>query len=42
MINFLFGFVFGVMACTIGFTGMAKVADKGVGAMQEKVQEVAK
>ena len=42
MINFLFGFVFGVMACTIGFTGMAKVADKGVESMQTTVKEVAK
>jgi len=42
MINFMFGFVFGVMACTIGFTGMAKVADKGVESMQTTVKEVAK
>jgi hypothetical protein len=42
MINFMFGFVFGVMACTIGFSGMAKVADKGVESMQTTVKEVAK
>jgi len=42
MINFMFGFVFGVMACTIGFTGMAKMADKGVESMKTTVQEVAK
>ena len=42
MINFLFGFVFGVGACTIGFTGIAKVADKGVESMNNTEQEVAK
>jgi hypothetical protein len=38
----MFGFVFGLMASTIGFTGMAKVADKGVDSMKTTVQEVAK
>jgi len=34
MINFIFGFIFGVAACTIGFTGMANMADKGVTVIQ--------
>lgn len=42
MLNFICGFIVGVAACTVGFTGMAKIADKGVGVMQEKVHEVAK
>jgi len=42
MINFMFGFVFGVGACTIGFTGIAKMADRGVESMQTTVKEVAK
>lgn len=39
MINFLVGFVFGVVACTVGFTGMAKIADNGVGALQTTIQK---
>jgi len=41
MLNFICGFILGVAACTVGFTGMAKVADKGIGLIQNKVQEVA-
>lgn len=39
MINFLIGFVVGVAACTIGFTGMAHMADKGVTAIQGTIKK---
>jgi len=42
MLNFICGFILGVAACTVGFTGLAKMADKGVESMQTTVKEVAK
>jgi hypothetical protein len=36
MINLLVGFILGVVVSTVGFTGIAKMADKGV----DKVKEV--
>jgi len=35
---FIAGAVFGIVLCTVGFSGLAKVFDNGV----HKVQEVAK
>ena len=42
MLNLIIGFILGVAACTVGFSGLAKLADKGVGTLQNTVQEVAK
>jgi hypothetical protein len=42
MTNFIIGFVLGVAACTIGFKGMAEVADRGVEKLQTVVKENAK
>jgi hypothetical protein len=39
MINFIVGFIFGVAACTIGFTGIVKVADDGVGVIQNTIKK---
>lgn len=39
MINFIMGFIFGVAACTIGFTGIVKVADDGVGVIQKTIKK---
>jgi hypothetical protein len=36
------GFVLGVVVSTIGFTGLARVADRGVEHLKETSQEVAK
>jgi hypothetical protein len=42
MLNFICGFILGIAACTVGFSGLAKLADKGVGTIQNTVNEVAK
>ena len=39
MINFILGTVFGIIVATVGFTGIASMADKGVSAIQETVKE---
>ena len=36
MTNFLVGVVLGIVVATVGFSGIAKIADKGV----DKVKEV--
>ena len=36
MTNLLIGFVLGIVASTVGFSGIAKIADSGV----EKVKQV--
>ncbi len=38
MIKFILGMIFGIVVTTIGFTGLAKMADQGV----SKVQEMSK
>jgi hypothetical protein len=40
--KFIVGFVLGVVVSTIGFTGLARVADRGVEQLKETSQEVAK
>jgi uncharacterized membrane protein YtjA (UPF0391 family) len=40
MINFIIGFVLGIVVSSIGFTGIAQVADQGVQKIQETVKEV--
>jgi len=42
MTKFMFGFVLGVVVSTIGFTGLARVADRGVEHLKESSKEVAK
>ena len=42
MTKFMFGFVLGVIVSTIGFAGLARVADRGVEHLKETSQEVAK
>lgn len=36
MINFIVGIILGIVIATVGFSGIAKMADKGV----DKVKEV--
>jgi len=40
--KFIVGFVLGVVVSAIGFTGLARVADRGVEHLKETSQEVAK
>ena len=42
MAKFIIGFVLGVVVSTIGFSGLARVADRGVEHLKETSQEVAK
>jgi hypothetical protein len=42
MTKFIVGFVLGVVVSTIGLTGLARVADRGVEHLKETSQEVAK
>jgi hypothetical protein len=42
MTRFIVGFVLGVVVSTIGFTGLARVADRGVEQLKESSQEVSK
>ena len=40
MISHLVSFILGVVVATVGFTGIANIADKGVSKVQEVVREV--
>lgn len=42
MINFVVGFVLGIAAATVGFQGIAEMADNGVEKVQHVVKEVSK
>lgn len=42
MISHFIAFILGIIVATIGFTGMAKVADTGVQKIQEISREAAK
>lgn len=42
MIKFTLGFILGVAAATVGFTGLVNMADKGVQETQRVVKDVAK
>jgi hypothetical protein len=42
MTNLLIGFILGIAVCTVGFSGLAKMADAGVSKIQETVRENAK
>jgi uncharacterized membrane protein YtjA (UPF0391 family) len=39
MISNLFWFILGIVVATVGFTGIANIADKGVTKVQEVVKE---
>jgi len=42
MTNLLVGFILGVVVSTVGFSGIAKMADKGVDKVKEVTQEQVK
>jgi hypothetical protein len=42
MTNLLVGFVLGIVVSTVGFSGIAKMADKGVDKVKEVTQEQVK
>ena len=39
MKNFFFGVIFGIIVATVGFSGIARLADRGVNKVKETVQE---
>lgn len=41
MMQFIIGVVVGIVVATVGLTGIAEMADKGVQKVQETVKEVA-
>jgi hypothetical protein len=42
MKSFIAGTVFGIIICTVGFTGIARMFDNGVAKVQEVSREAAK
>jgi hypothetical protein len=42
MISHLIAFILGIVVATVGFTGIARVADTGVQKVQEMTKEAAK
>jgi hypothetical protein len=42
MKGFILGTVFGVMVCTVGFSGIARMFDNGLAKVQEVSKEAAK
>ena len=42
MTKFMVGFVLGIVVSTIGFAGLARLADRGVEHLKETSQEAAK
>jgi uncharacterized membrane protein YtjA (UPF0391 family) len=40
MISHLVSFILGIIVATVGFTGIAQIADKGVTKVQDVVKEV--
>jgi len=42
MIKFTIGVIFGIVVATIGFSGLARMADQGVAKVQEVSKEAAK
>ena len=40
--NFIYGVVFGIVIATVGFSGIARMADKGVDKIKEVTQEQVK
>lgn len=42
MTNFIAGTVFGIVVATVGFSGLAHMADKAVDVTKEQAREIAK
>jgi hypothetical protein len=42
MTKLLIGFIFGIVVSTVGFSGIAKMADNGVNKVKEVTQEQVK
>ena len=42
MRGFVLGTIFGIMVCTVGFSGMARIFDNGLAKVQEVSKEAAK
>jgi hypothetical protein len=42
MTNFIAGTVFGIVVATVGFSGLAHMADKAVNVTKEQTRELAK
>jgi hypothetical protein len=42
MRNFILGAVFGLILATVGFSGIARMLDKGVDTVKQQSQELAK
>ena len=42
MKGFILGTIFGIVICTVGFTGVAKILDTGVNKVQEYSRDAAK
>jgi hypothetical protein len=42
MKGFILGTVFGIMICTVGFSGIARMFDNGLAKVQEVSKEAAK
>ncbi len=42
MNNFLAGTIFGLILATVGFTGLARIADNAVDATKTKAEELAR
>ena len=42
MKGFVAGTIFGIVICTVGFSGIAKILDTGVNKVQEYSKEAAK
>ena len=42
MKGFVLGIVFGILICTVGLSGIAKILDNGVAKVQEVSKEAAK
>jgi len=42
MKNFVFGTIFGLVIATVGFTGLARIADRAVDATKQQAQDLAR
>jgi hypothetical protein len=42
MRTFVLGVVFGIVICTVGFSGIAKIFDNGVAKVQDVAKEASK
>ena len=42
MKNFVFGTIFGLVIATVGFTGLARIADRAVDVTKLQAQDLAK